>query len=165
MARPACDGLVASLQGHLVMLTGKTRIGGAHVERWKLTPRPEARGAEVLQDGTRNRRVTLLVMGDLVPERVTDPINVRSKKVVFVDAERERGHHICVVDDGGISDLLKGQPVVCLESRIFATDVIEFSSDACPELVQPGATPPGHACPRISVQFRTHGGPLRGPNG
>ena len=137
MVRPACDGLVPSLQGHLVMLTGKTRIGGEHVERGRLTPRLEARGAEVLQDGTRNRRVTLLVLGDLVPERVTDPINVRSKKVVFVDNERERGNHICMVDDGGISDLLQGQPTVCLESRNFAIDVIELRRATAPSLFGP----------------------------
>lgn len=126
MARLACDGLVASLQGHLVMLTGRTRIGGEHFERRTLTRHLVAHGAQVLQDGTRNRRVTLLVLGDLAPERVTDPVNVRSKKVVFVDTQRRQGNHICVVDDGGISDLLQGRQAVCLDSRISAPEAVEL---------------------------------------
>jgi hypothetical protein len=99
------------------MLTGKTRISGRHTLRTELRSRLLDRGARVLQDGTYNRRVTLMVLGDLTPERVTDPVNGRSKKLVFVDTARADGHHICVVDDAGLSALLDGRPATCLKTR------------------------------------------------
>lgn len=128
MTRPACDGTVASLHGQLIMLTGKTRINGRRTLRAEISPLLKDRGAEVLQDGTYNRRVTLLLLGELTPERVTDPVNGRSKKLVFVDKARADGHHICIVDDEGFSALLRGSPATCLKTRrIDGADAIEVS--------------------------------------
>lgn len=116
------------------MLTGKTRIDGRSKLRTEIRSRLQAQGAEVLQDGTYNRRVTLLVLGTLTPERVTDPVNGWSKKLVFVDKARADGHHICVVDDAGFTGLLGGSPAMCLKTRRIgggggAVEVSRLASD------------------------------------
>lgn len=129
--RSPCTGDVSSLRGHLVMLTGKTRIDGQHVQRTELPCRIMAAGAgRVLQDGTANRQVTLLVQGDLSTGWLTDPINLRSKKAVFVDGERGRGNHICVIDDVGVAELLCGRPASCLRTRALQGETVEFRSPA-----------------------------------
>lgn len=129
--RPHCGGDVRSLSGHIVMLTGKTRIDGQHVLRPDLTHRLQAAGVRrVLQPDTRNRQVTLLVQGDLSSGWLTDPINLRSKKAVFVDNERARGNHICVIDDVGLEELLSGRPAACLETRVVQGEMVEFRAPA-----------------------------------
>ena len=77
--------------------------------------------------GTRNRQVTLLVQGELSHDVVTDPVNLRSQNLVFVDEERRRGNHICIVNDNGISALLRGEAAMCLRSRVIADDTVELS--------------------------------------
>jgi hypothetical protein len=124
--RPECDGYVDDLQGQLVLFTGKTRIEGEHVKRDELFQRVRQRGGRPLA-GTRNRNVTLLVLGELSEDVVTDPVNLRSQNVVFVDAERRRGNHICMVDDPGIAALLSGGIAPCLRSRTIQADTVEVS--------------------------------------
>lgn len=71
------------------------------MKRDELLRRVRQRGGRPLA-GTRNR-VTLLVLRELSEEVVTDPVNLRSQNAVFVDEERRRGNHICIVDDHGIA--------------------------------------------------------------
>ena len=109
-----------------MVFTGKTRIAGEHVKRDGLIRRVQQRGARPIE-GTWNRRVTLLVLGELSEDVVTDPVNVRSQKAVFVDQERKRGNHICIVDDYGITALLGGHSAPCLRSRVIREDIVELS--------------------------------------
>ena len=124
--RSECDGYVETLRGQLVLFTGKTRIEGKHVKRDELFPRVRKGGGRPLE-GTRNRNVTLLVLGELSKDVVTDPVNLRSQNLVFVDEERRRGNHICIVDDHGIAAILSGESAPCLRSRLIRTDTVELS--------------------------------------
>ena len=114
MGRAACEGKVESLNGQHVLFTGTTRIDGVHRTREQLSRDVSKRGAFPVQ-GTRNAKVTLLVIGQLHPDVVTDPINVRSQNAVYVDRQRASGNHICIVDDFGISSLLRGGAAPCLK--------------------------------------------------
>lgn len=109
-----------------MLFTGKTRINGEHVRRDELAQRVQLRGGRALA-GTRNRDVTLLVVGELSEDVVTDPVNLRSRNVVYVDAERRRGNHICIVDDHGIAALLAHASAPCLRSRVIRADEVELS--------------------------------------
>lgn len=124
--RSECGGSVESLQGQLVLFTGRTRIDGEHVRRDELAQRVQLHGGQALA-GTRNRDVTLLVVGELSVDVVTDPVNLRSQNVVYVDAERRRGNHICIVDDHGIAALLAHASAPCLQSRVIQADQVELS--------------------------------------
>lgn len=131
MPTPPCDGVVQSLQGHRVMLTGTIHLDGRKAERRKLEPLLRAGGAHVIPSGTRNRTVTLLVQGSLPPSIVTDPVRVRSQKAVLVDAERRRGRHVCIVDDAGLTNLLMyGFTAACLESRAPAGEDVTLAKPA-----------------------------------
>ena len=138
--RSECDGYVEDLQGQLVLFTGKTRIEGDHVKRDELFQSVRQRGGRPLT-GTRNRNVTLLVLGELSEDVVTDPVNVRSQNVVFVDNERRRGNHICIVDDHGIAVLLSGETAPCLRSRVVQADVVELSPPTPPRPPTPRFIP------------------------
>jgi hypothetical protein len=149
--RPDCGGVVSSLHGHALMLTGKIYINGQHIQRPELRRRLRLAGVKsVLQDGTRNRRVSLLVQGDLSSARVVDAVNVRSKKAVFVDDERARGHHICEVDVDGLNELLEGGTAFCLRTRIVRDAVVELR------------LPAGF---RLGPPLRRRSTPARTPNG
>lgn len=54
---------------------------------------------------------------ELLLEVVTDPVNVRSQNLVYVDGQRRAGNHNCIVDDLGISALLEGRPASCLRTE------------------------------------------------
>ncbi|USQ81569.1 hypothetical protein NF556_07965 [Ornithinimicrobium faecis] len=138
--RSECDGYVEDLQGRLVLFTGKTRIEGKHVKRDELFQTVRKRGGLPLA-GTRNRNVTLLVLGELSEDVVTDPVNLRSQNVVFVDAERRRGNHICIVNDRGIAALLSGESAPCLRSRMIHADTVELSLPTPMRPTSPRLTP------------------------
>jgi hypothetical protein len=61
---------------------------------------PDGHGCR-LHDGTYKERVTLLVLHELTPERVTDPVNGRGKKAGVRRQGGSDGHHVCVVDGAG----------------------------------------------------------------
>ena len=126
MGRPECDGEVRTLKGQLVLFTGKTTIAGQHWLRPDLSRRAQQLGASVLT-GSRNRRVTLLVVGEL-PETVADPILRRTQNLVFVENERTRGNHICIVGDDGLERLFRGESTPCLRTRIVDASTVEVSS-------------------------------------
>ncbi|MGB2851510.1 MAG: hypothetical protein WBC01_07570 [Solirubrobacterales bacterium] len=65
----------------------------------------------------RSKSVTLLVHADSGGQRVTDPVNVRFKKAVYVDEQRAKGNHICIIDSFGLGALLGGGAAPCLASR------------------------------------------------
>ena len=92
----ACDGKVKVLRDQLTLFTGRTYIRGKHVTKANLQQTVLDRGGIVAPD--QNRKLTLLVLGDLDGQRIVDPINHRSQKVVFVDEQRRLGNHICMVD-------------------------------------------------------------------
>jgi hypothetical protein len=124
--RAECDGRVATLRGEVVLFTGKSRVHGEHVLRRQLFCAVRLRGGTPLS-GTRNAGVSILVLGELLPEVVTDPVNVRSQNLVYVDGQRRAGNHICIVDDLGISALLEGRPASCLRTRPLHAELIEVS--------------------------------------
>ena len=115
MGRPSCDGFVESLSGHLVLCTGTTHVAGERIFRTRLQRAIELRGARTLS-GSRNARVTLLVVGEL-PVIVADPIHDRTQNLRYAEEQRAKGNHMCIVDGAGISALLRGDPAPCLRSR------------------------------------------------
>jgi hypothetical protein len=110
----------------VVLFTGRSRIHGTQVLRRQLFDAVRMQGGTPLS-GTRNTRVSILVLGELLPEVVTDPVNVRSQKLVYVDEQRRAGNHICIVDDLGIADLLGGRRASCRRSRLLHDELIEVS--------------------------------------
>lgn len=128
MGRDECDGWVRTLDGQRVLCTGTTRVGVEHWKRPDLQDAIRAVGGRPIS-GTRNALVTLLVQGDLTAARVTDPVGVRSKNAVYVDEQRRRGNHICIVDDAGITSLLLGdEPARCLRSQVTGPGRVELSA-------------------------------------
>lgn len=108
-----CEGVVNDLNGRQFMLTGETRVDGERVVRSRLQGMIEAKGGR-FRDTT--RQADILVVGEL-RWTASDWLHKRSDRVIFVERERQSGNHICMVDDPGISGLLRGQPARCLESR------------------------------------------------
>lgn len=123
--RPQCDGNVASLRRHLVICTGKTVVDGEWLKRPDLHRAISSRGGRPVV-GTRNADVTLLVLGNL-PQSVTDPVNHRSQNLLYVEEQRSHDNHVCIVDDSGISALLRGDEAPCLRSRNVGSGYIELS--------------------------------------
>ena len=116
------------------MLTGETWVDGRHVLRAQLRKLIEAQGGR-FRDTT--RQADVLVVGHL-RWTASDWLHDRSKRVIFVEKERQRGNHICMVDDAGISLLLRGETARCLESRGVADGGVEIKR---PEPVRPQLLP------------------------
>lgn len=114
--RSECQGQVESLREQLVLFTGRLQLSYGHMDRTAAHGEARSEGARIALD--RNRSVTVLVQGDLEAGRVTDPVNVLSKKCVFVAEQRRTGNHICVVDAQGFEDLLEGFPAPCLQISV-----------------------------------------------
>jgi len=110
--RPDCDGSVASLLDQRVLCTGKTYVDGEWLKRHDLHRAISREGGRPVE-GTRNAKVTLLAVGDL-PESVTDPVDHRSQNLVYAEEQRAKGNHVCIVDDNGITALLRGDEAPCL---------------------------------------------------
>jgi len=127
MGRPECDGTIASLVGHDVALTGKTCVDGLRVIRGDLLAMLMRRGASEVAADRRKRTVSLLVVGEL-GDNVVDWRLGRSQKLVYYENQRRSGNHVCIVDDAGISALLRGHPAPCLESRLTKGKLVEFRS-------------------------------------
>lgn len=121
-----CDGVVEGLNGRQFMLTGETRVDGEHVLRSQPRRMIEARGGQ-FRDTT--RQADVLVVGDL-RWTASDWLHHRSNRVIFVEHERQDGNHICMVDDVGISGLLRGEPARCMESRGVAPGGVEIKRPA-----------------------------------
>lgn len=134
LGRPDCGGLVPSLRGQQVSCTGKTYVDGEWMQRTALHAAISGRGGQVVS-GTRNRNITLLVVGDL-PNVVTDPVNHRSQNLVYAEQQRRQGNHVCIVDDSGITVLLRGGAARCLRSRAVDSGAVELSLPA-PQLPSP----------------------------
>lgn len=153
--KPDCGGVVTSLSGQVVLLTGKTYLDGAPVNRLEVRRRLRPAGVKrVLEDGTRNRQVTLLVQGDHLG-RVVDPINVRSQGAVFVDAQRAVGNHICVVDSAGLTDLLQERSATCLRTRLVRDVTVELRPPALSPLgpLLRGRSTPSHSPSELKLDL------------
>lgn len=137
--RPKCDGHVASLQDQHVLCTGKTYVDGGWMQRPDLHRAIRDEGGLPV-DGTRNAKVTLLVLGDL-PGLVTDPVNHRSQNLAFAEEQRLKGNHLCIVGDSGISALLRGEVAPCLRSRAVGPGLVELSLPIPPEPPRPRLVP------------------------
>ena len=136
MGRGECKGLVESLRGERVLFTGKTHVDGEHLTRDNLSREVSDLGAMPIV-GTRNKQVTVLVQGDLLRTNVTDPVLVRSQSAVFVDEQRIVGNHICIIDDYGISRLLRGGAAPCLKSRVIRDGRVELTATIVDSPLQP----------------------------
>lgn len=110
-----------------------------HMTRSDLHAVLKMRGASVVL-GTRNDTVTLLVVGDL-PARVTDPVNSRSRNLVYVEEQRAQENHVCIVDDYGISELLRGGAAPCLLSRALDNGEVELRAPEIAEADPPRLVP------------------------
>ena len=126
--RPNCDGYIPSLLDQRVLCTGRTYVDGEWLKRPDLHSAISSVGGRPVK-GTRNANVTLLVLGNL-PDSVTDPVNHRSQNLLYAEAQRAKGNHVCIVDDSGISALLRGDEAPCLRSRAVGSGVIELSLPA-----------------------------------
>lgn len=129
-----CRGVVNGLSGLQFMLTGETWVDGRHVLRPQLRELMEAKGGRFRD---RTRQADLLVVGQL-RWTASDWLHDRSQRVIFVEEQRQHGNHICMVDDAGISVLLRGEPAQCLESRGAADGGVEIKR---PEPVRPQLLP------------------------
>lgn len=136
MGRGECKGEVESLRGERVLFTGTTHVDGEHLTRDNLSHEVSDLGAIPIV-GTRNRLVTVLVQGDLLRTNVTDPVLVRSQSAVFVDEQRIAGNHICIIDDYGISSLLRGGAATCLKSRVVRDGRVELTTTMVDSRPQP----------------------------
>ena len=137
--RPECDGFVSSLQGERVLCTGKTYVDGESLKRSELLRAIRRKGGWTVE-GTRNADVTLLVVG-VLPVSVTDPVNHRSQSLVYVEDQRVKGNHVCIVDDGGINALLRGDEAPCLRSRAVGPGLTELSLPTSREVTGPRLVP------------------------
>ncbi|EGD43998.1 hypothetical protein NBCG_01586 [Nocardioidaceae bacterium Broad-1] len=142
-----CNGVVESLSGREFMLTGETSIDGEHVLRAELKGMIEAQGGRFRDTA---RGADILVVGEL-RWTASDWLHNRSKRVIFVERERQRGNHICMVDDVGISALLRGSPARCLESRRASSGGVEIKrpSPAGPRLIPLRLRSVGHHDPTL----------------
>lgn len=111
-----CEGVVYTLRGQRVIFTGKTFYRGKHLQRKELIRDIERMGGRP-QQGTRNQSSTLLILGDLHPDVVTDGKNIRSQTLVFVEAQSAKGNHICIVNDAGYELLVNGKRAPCIQKR------------------------------------------------
>lgn len=111
MTWAGCAG-VETLHGQVVLFTGKTYMNGDWETKKTCGRVAEQNGATWVEN--ESRRITLLVLGDLTTQIVTDMILRRSAKLIFVHRERGRGHHICVVDGHGFTALSNGNTARCL---------------------------------------------------
>ena len=106
-----CSG-VSDLHGQTVLFTGKTHVYGQWETKAECGRRVRQSGGQWVPD--ESRKVTLLVMGELTNQIVTDPVLQYSAKILYVHDQRLLGHHICAVDGPGFTDLLSGRPARCL---------------------------------------------------
>ena len=114
MVRRPCGGWVSSLAGQVVCFTGRAILmNGEWRFRRECVERAERLGALCKPDFS--RKITPVVYGDLTTQAVIDLRRQYSEKLVRAEEERERGHHVCVVDAEGFSDLLRHRPARCLE--------------------------------------------------
>lgn len=127
MTAQACDGWVYGFAGQHTSFTGKIRIDGTHALRDRLEYLARRAGATIVPRTSRNRRMTLLAVGELT-DNVVDPANGHSKSLRYVLAERKRGNHVCVIDESGISALLRGEPAECLDFEAVSAGVVRVRS-------------------------------------
>lgn len=126
MGRAACDGIVDELRRQSVQFTGKSYVDGKHRRRDELRREVQRHGGVPVADSSRNRSMTLLVLGEL-RDNVVDPSHHMSKQLRYVARERASGNHICVVDSDGLSILLRGLSAPCLELREAPGSLVHLS--------------------------------------
>ncbi|HEY9564290.1 MAG TPA: hypothetical protein VIR30_11020, partial [Nocardioides sp.] len=90
-----------------------------------------SRGAAKVAADRRHRSVSLLVVGEL-GDNVVDWRLGRSDRLVYYEDQRRSDNHVCIVDDAGISALLRGHPAPCLESRLSEGNLVEFRTPQVP---------------------------------
>jgi hypothetical protein len=129
LGRRICEGIVSTVRGQLVLFTGKTYVHGKQAFRPALHQEVRDLGGKSATDVS--RAVTLLVLGDLGGQKVVDPINQRSQKLVYVDEQRRTGNHICVIDEDGYTAIAEGESAPCLRTTLIGGEngheVIEVS--------------------------------------
>lgn len=111
-----CSGVVITLHGQTVTMTGKVMVRGEHIKRDDLAKIVKAQGATFKNDLT--GKVSLLVHGELSSQIVAN-MNIQfSDKLLDVVNEDRRHHHVCVVNSTGISELLRGDTAKCLHDAV-----------------------------------------------
>jgi hypothetical protein len=106
-----CDGIVGTLRGHAIAITGKIEIAGEHVTRDALAQSLQMYGACFKTDVT--GQISLLVHGDLSSQPVKDPKWLLSKKLLNLAVEDLHGHHVCVISPDGLASLMDGGEAEC----------------------------------------------------
>lgn len=111
-----CSGLVASLRGQTIALTGKVFVDGEHIKRDELAKRLRTYGAAYRTVLT--GQISLVVYGDLSGQIVSNMRSQLSRKLLEIMSQDRRGHHVCVVTSIGFSELLKGRPAKCFHDEL-----------------------------------------------
>lgn len=111
-----CSGLVASLRGQTIALTGKVFVDGEHIKRDELAKRLRIYGAAYRTVLT--GQISLVIHGDLSGQIVSNMRSQLSRKLIDIMSQDRRGHHVCVVTSEGFSELLKGRPAKCFHDDL-----------------------------------------------
>jgi BRCT domain type II-containing protein len=112
----SCSGLVGSLRGQTVALTGKVFVDGEHIKRDELAKRLRMYGAgyKTVLTG----QISLVVHGDLSGQIVSNMRSQLSRKLIDIMSQERLGHHVCGVTSEGFSALLKGSPAKCFHDEL-----------------------------------------------
>lgn len=107
-----CTGVLTSLTGQAVLITGATFVDGTQTHRDGCLRLAEQMGARPLTKFSGN--VTLLIQGPTREDNVTDKVNNRSWKLINTQAMGAAGRHIHVINSTGFTHLLHGEQAQCL---------------------------------------------------
>ena len=113
----ACEEQLASLAGHVVLITGSVRIAGEHVVKSKSALLIRERGGDLVTDFT--SRVTLVVCAQFDARRLEDDRRRLTGKMLDVEKYMHRtGRHVHVINTTGFEDLLSGKSATCNPPRL-----------------------------------------------
>lgn len=106
------------MRGLTVLFTGKVRVNGEQMFRPRLQERLEMMGG--IFSPHWNRRVRVVVHGDLTGQIVIDQRRLFSGKLLKAELRLASGAHVHVIDGAGFAALLRGAPAACLTERILS---------------------------------------------
>lgn len=111
-----CNGVVTTLRGQTVAMTGKVVVRGEHIKRDNLVKIIQTKGATFKNDLT--GQISLLIHGDLTSQIVANMKIQFSTKLLNIINQDHRKHHVCVVSAGGFAELLNLGTAVCLHDAV-----------------------------------------------
>lgn len=112
----SCNGIVTTLRGQTVTMTGKVVVRGEHIKRDNLAKIIQTKGAAFKNDLT--GQISLLVHGDFTGQTVANMRIEFSDKLLGILNQDHRKHHVCVVSAAGFSELLNNGTAICLHDAV-----------------------------------------------